>query len=553
MSKVKNNKVLQLGVFWVLFFSSVSFTHVWAADVPPSKKIELKNVEPFCSDKIDSTWRKAQTIEGVEIAESRVCSPDNPYAIASFVKGTNNVSMGTIMATRLSPDAVIKGKDLDGDGDPDEIEIRLEVAELNGYTPDSKELINQFPIAPGITPSFWVFAPKTRGMSSTNFESLEANRLLRAPSPAIRVEQGDTVKLVLENTHYMPHTIHLHGVDHPFLDENGEGNDGVPQASEGLVMPGQSRTYNMKPRQTGTMAYHCHVQTDKHVLMGLIGMFIVEENKPNNWVQTFNVGAGHVRHSSVGIKEEFDREYDLQYIEMDKELHALVQQSNDPRLLAKQMNRVYNMTERVPEYFLLNGRSWPYTLRESLVIVKPDENIKMRVFNSGDMLMSLHTHGHKATITHYDGVEHNLLAQITRDVYMLGAAQRVDLKLNTTDDGLHSYGEGIWVFHDHNEIRVTTDGMHPGGDISAIVYESFLGENGMPKGRGVNLSQFFTEAFYKKEIPVWTHSDPDGFFGEIDIKGSQSSNSTMNMILVILSVLAFLGLIVFLERRTKRN
>jgi len=540
-------------IFSVLIAAAILLGNlsVFAADPPPSKKIDLKDAEPFCSEKIDSSWRDAQEIEGVKIEESRVCSPDNPYAIATFVRGTNNVSMGTIMRTRLSPDAIIKGKDLDGDGDPDEIHIRLEVVELNGHSPDMKEVVPQFAIAPGIKPSFWVFAPKTRGMASTDFESLEANRMLRAPSPAIRVEQGDVVKLTLENTHYMPHTIHLHGVDHPFVDENGEGNDGVPQASEGLVMPGESRTYNMTPRQTGTMAYHCHVQTDKHVLMGLIGMFIIEENKPNNWVQTLNVGAGHVRHSSVAIKEEFDREYDLQYIDMDKELHELVQKYNDPRLLAKQMNRVYNMTERVPNYFLLNGRSWPYTLRESLVIVKPDEDIKLRVFNSGEMLMSLHTHGHKATTTHYDGVEQNLLAQITRDVYMVGAAQRIDLKLNTTNDGLHSYGEGIWVFHDHNEVRVTTDGMHPGGDISAIVYESYLGKNGMPMGKGVSIKQFFTEAFYKKEVPVWTHSDPEGFFGEIDIKGSQSSNPALETILGLLAIAGIMILIVFLDRRSK--
>ena len=44
------------------------------------------------------------------------------------------------------------------------------------------------------------------------------------------------------------------------------------------------------------------------------------------------------------------------------------------------------------------------------------------------------------TITHYDGVEHNPAAQITRDVVWLSIAQRVDLDLNTTNDGLHSYG-----------------------------------------------------------------------------------------------------------------
>ena len=456
-----------------------------------------------------------QTIESVEIEASPVCDPDNPYSVTAFVNGTNNIGMGTLMRTQLAPDTVVKENDLDGDGDPDEIHIRLEVIELNGHSPDSKDLIATFDIAPGIQPGFWVFAPKTRGMTTENFESLQANRMMRMPSPTIRVEQGDRIKLTLENTHYMPHTIHLHGVDHPFVKSDGEGNDGVPQTSGQMVMPGESRTYEMAPRQSGTMAYHCHVQTGKHILMGLIGMFIVEENRPDNRVQTFNVGAGHVRSPAVAIKETYDREYDLHYLDIDRELHEIIQRSNDPRLVAKAMNRQYNLAESVADYFLLNGRSFPYTLRESLVVIAPNENIKLRMFNAGQGVLAIHTHGHKPTSTHYDGVELSPETQITRDVFLIGSAQRVDLDLNTTNDGLHSYGEGIWLIHDHNETGITTNGMMPGGNISAIVYESYLGENGMPEGQGVSLMPYFTKEYYQGELPVWIMSDNEGVFGEV--------------------------------------
>ena len=37
-------------------------------------------------------------------------------------------------------------------------------------------------------------------------------------------------------------------------------------------------------------------------------------------------------------------------------------------------------------------------------------------------------------------------AQITRDVYDIAPAQRNDLKINTTDDGFHSYGQGCVDF-----------------------------------------------------------------------------------------------------------
>lgn len=94
--------------------------------------------------------------------------------------------------------------------------------------------------------------------------------------------------------------------------------------------------------------------------MGLQGIFVVEENRPNNWVQTFNVGGGQVRHPSVAVLEKYAREYDLHYQSVDKELHEVVARSaNDPRLIAKHMNMEYDTTEATDDYFMLNGRSFP--------------------------------------------------------------------------------------------------------------------------------------------------------------------------------------------------
>ena len=94
-------------------------------------------------------------------------------------------------------------------------------------------------------------------------------------------------------------------------------------------------------------------------------------------------------------------------------------------------------------------------------------------------------------------------ARIIRDVVWIASAQRVDLDLETTNDGLHSYGAGIWLLHDHQGKGVTNDGIGPGGNISAIVYEDYLQENGWPRTQGVDLNRFFTEAYYRKEVPVF--------------------------------------------------
>lgn len=504
---------------------------------PASQAIALGEAEPSCPDE-HPEWRAQQTIEGVPIAESPVCSPDNPWAVAAFVKGTNNVSMETLMRAGLAPDAVVKEHDRDGDGDPDVIRIRLEVVELNGRSPDMDDPIPAYFIGPGIQPGFWVFAPKTHGMATKSLEDIAAHPLLRMPSPVIRVEQGDTVQVILENTHYFPHTIHFHGVDHPYAHHDS-GNDGVPETSEvpvmpgdsrsyvlsqlsdptfhtghGEVMPGTHRTFEMAPRQPGTMFYHCHVQPQHHIHMGLQGMFVVEENRPNNWVQTFNIGAGQVRHPSVAVREIYTQEYDLHFQDIDSTQNDIIKTSNDPRLIERAMNRQYNIVGRKANYFLLNGRTFPYTFRESLIVVKPNEKVKLRVLCGAEGGLSLHPHGHKVTITHYDGVTHNPLARITRDVVWLSMAQRVDLDLVTVNDGLHSYGEGVWLLHDHKEPAFTTDGVHPGGAVTAIVYRSYLADNGWPKMQGIDWAPFFTPAYYRRQVPVWATYDEAGLLGE---------------------------------------
>jgi hypothetical protein len=514
---------------------------------PAPATVDLAELQPeeVCPERRPQ-WREAQTIDGVAMQASPLCHPDNPYEVAAFVKGTNNVSPGTLMQTQLTPDAVVKGRDLDGDGDPDEIHIRLEVAELNGHSPDAPVEVPGYSIAPGVKPGFWVFVPKYRGMATENLITFKAQPGLRMPSVPIRVEQGDKVKLTLENTHYLPHTIHLHGVDHPYQDENGEGNDGVPRVSEMPIMPGDSRTYDIQPRQSGTMFYHCHVQPQAHILMGLNSLFIVEENRPNNTVQTLNVGAGHVRYPSVAVRERYGREYDMHYQDVDYDMHNLIKSSNDPRVISERIHRRFNITQRKPEAFVLNGHSFPYTIRDSMIVVKENELIKMRVINGGAVSLALHTHGHKVTATHLDGILQSPAAQIIRDVHTIDSAQRADLELEATNDGLHNYGPGVWVMHDHHEPGTTTNGINMGGHISAIVYEQFLGKNGIPKIAG-DLGPLFTPEYFRGEVPIFIGMDPQGL---LSTAGPVQMDRTGAVLTVLLAVLLglFVGTLTWLIR-----
>jgi len=260
---------------------------------------------------------------------------------------------------------------------------------------------------------------------------------------------------------------------------------------------------------------------------------VIEENRPNNWLQTLNIGAGQVRVRSVTSQQEYDHEYDLHYLDLDQQLSELIQKDNDPRLVTRAMHRDYDITDSSQDYFTLNGKSFPYTFRESLVVGNPGDRIKLRVVNGGAKGIALHTHGHKFTITHRDGVELPLAARSPQDVAWMATAQRLDLDLELTNDGLHAYGPGIWLFHDHQNQGVTTDGIGPGGNISAIVYGEYMDEAGWPRLQGVSWDNYFTKAYYRKEVPIWRSYAP-GLFDD--------TATDLNLLIRLLGLALSLGM-----------
>jgi len=375
----------------------------------------------------------------------------------------------------VSEAAITLGRDLDGDGDPDEIDIRLEVVQI------------QQEVYPGQIETFWVFAPEGQGMA-----------IPRAPSPTIRVEEGDRVRVTLLNTHYFPHTIHLHGTIHP------NAMDGVPDITQAPVNPGESFAYEFIAKNPGTHFYHCHVQPDVHVLMGMVGMLIIEPNRPDNHFTHLVPGAGRIPDLAKAAVEKYQREYSLVYMDIDDRLNRLAYAYSDPREIEKRMHRDYDSTQRKPNVFMLNGRSFPYTLRDSPITVKSGERVKLRVLNAGARRLSLHTHGHHPIPTHVDGYPVPEAMRQARDVFNIGPGRRLDLELRPGSDDKYASGPGVWLMHDHVEEHVTNKGIAPGGDITAIVYDEFIGPDGMPK-TATSLEKYFDPAYYRGEIPV---SDP---------------------------------------------
>lgn len=384
----------------------------------------------------------------------------------------------------ITPEALTLGADLDGDGDPDEVHFRLEIAEV------------QEEIYPGEFVSFWVFTPEGQGMTP----------VARLPSPTLRVEEGDRVRITLLNTHYFPHTVHPHGTIHP------NEMDGVPDFTQAAVKPGEAFTYEFTASNPGTHWYHCHVQPDVHVLMGLAGMFIVEPNRPDNTFAHLVIGAGKMPDLARATREDgYDREYSLVYMDIDDRLNRIPAAYHDPRDIEKRMHREYDSTQRRANVFLLNGRSFPFTLRDSPIEVGQNERTKLRILNAGARTISLHTHGHHPILTHVDGYALPDTAQMARDTFTVGPAQRIDLDLRTGSDGYYASGPGVWLVHDHTEHTVTNKGISPGGDTTAIVYDGFMDDSGLPRV-ATSLERFFDPEYYAGNRPVF---DPS-IFGTSD-------------------------------------
>jgi FtsP/CotA-like multicopper oxidase with cupredoxin domain len=432
-------------------------------------------------------------IAGLLLAAARFVSAHDPadlefvpnldrFALSEAYRRGGEVERANLEA-ELTPipgaddNAVQLVRDIDGDGDPDEIHFHLEVIET------------QEEVYPGEFVTFWVFAPLGTPMTSP----------ARLPSPTLRVEEGDIVEVTLYNTHYLPHTIHFHGTS------QDNDMDGVPHMTNEEVPPGKAFTYRFVAGKPGTYWYHCHVQDQIHPSMGLAGMFIIEPKRPHNNFAHLIPGAGRITSMSKSTREQYQNEYSLVYMDIDDRLNRIPAAYSDPREIEKRMHRDYDVTQAKSNIFLLNGRSFPFTLRDSPILVRPNELTKLRILNVGPRSIFIHTHGHHPTLTDLDGYPVPKEAQITRDTFDVGPAQRVDLALRTGTDGYYAAGPGVWLMHDHAQPAATNKGINPGGDHTAIIYDGFLGDDGLPRDPSGHASHemYFNPDYYRGKVPVF--------------------------------------------------
>jgi FtsP/CotA-like multicopper oxidase with cupredoxin domain len=225
---------------------------------------------------------------------------------------------------------------------------------------------------------------------------------MQYPGPTLIVKQGETVKIVLNNTLPVPVSITfpgLHGVT---------ATGGLPgmlarearavPASEKAVVAGP--TYTFVADKPGTYLYNSGTQPDLQVEMGLIGALIV---RPNGYaVGTAASHAGRKAYEQPGTG--YDRENLFLLSEMDPAIHwAVYSQVFSNKTVAVDTSTIK------PSLWFINGRNAPDTLLEDHVDWLPTqpynalprmhagERLLMRVVSAGRDLHPFHHHGNHAT------------------------------------------------------------------------------------------------------------------------------------------------------------
>jgi FtsP/CotA-like multicopper oxidase with cupredoxin domain len=297
--------------------------------------------------------------------------------------------------------------------------------------------------------------------------------VMQYPGPTLVVNQGDTVRIVLNNTLTVPVSIVFPGQSGVVASGGKAGlltreAPAVPFGQQ-AVLAGPS--YTFVATEPGTYQYHSGTQTDLQVEMGLVGALIV---RPSGFA--YGDGTSHAgRRAYQQPGTEYDRETLFLLTEMDPAVHWTVYtqvQSNLPVAV--------DTTQIKPSLWFINGRNAPDTQLDDYVYwlptqpynalprMHPGERLLMRVVNAGRDLHPFHHHGNHATAIAKDGrvlsSNPTLLTQapdlITPDFTVRSVpGQTVDLIYEWTGKGI---GWDIYGTADINAHTCTPDanGLH---------------------------------------------------------------------------------------------
>ncbi|NOZ08607.1 MAG: multicopper oxidase domain-containing protein [FCB group bacterium] len=312
----------------------------------------------------------------------------------------------------------------------------------------------------------------------------------QVPGPEIRVTVGDKVRVKFKNRTDLNHTIHWHGLYVPWR------MDGVPYVTQMPVMPGQEFIYEFVAKPGGTHFYHCHWGTLLHMQSGMFGSIIIDDPDdpvkkqfPYNREYTLIYSAHDVNFLRTELNSMLERMKERMYLmknnRFDKERFALFNSKKELEDAIKNGYQPPYVTNRRsqadlpdPNWFTVNGKSYPSTPN---LFIKKDESIRVRLINAGTEEHFLHLHGHDFWQVADDGVPVPQPWQM--NTIRLSPGKTLDIIVEGNNPG-------IWTFHDHDTRRVTNNGLYPGGNLLALIYEDLpIEERRVGKMKGMKMKK----------------------------------------------------------------
>jgi FtsP/CotA-like multicopper oxidase with cupredoxin domain len=215
------------------------------------------------------------------------------------------------------------------------------------------------------------------------------------PGPTIEVNEGDRVRLVVENRLPELFSMHWHGLEIPVA------MDGMPGLSQEPIKPGEKFVYEFTLKQNGTFFYHSHMPMQE--MMGLIGFFII-----------------HPRRAHA---PRVDRDFGIVLQEW-----AILPNNTIPNTMAMEFN-----------WLTMNGKAGPAT---TPLLVKRGERVRIRMINMGMDHHPIHLHGHQFYVTGTEGGRIRTTTVMPENTVLVGVAQARDIEFVADNPG-------DWHLHCH--------------------------------------------------------------------------------------------------------
>jgi manganese oxidase len=213
------------------------------------------------------------------------------------------------------------------------------------------------------------------------------------PGPMIKIDAGDTIRVIFNNETPMASDIHWHGLPIP------NDQDGVSPYTQDLVKSGESFTYEFTVDEPMIAMYHAHMHSQISVPNGMFGAFIVGEN-PIPYGETI---------SGITIPEDL--------------------------VLAEEIPMVLNDAGVIG--LTLNGKSFPAT---APMVLQEGEWASVHYYNEGLTAHPMHLHGFPQLVYAKDGIP--LDYPYWADTINVAPGERYSVLFQGSMPG-------VWVWHCH--------------------------------------------------------------------------------------------------------